>query len=308
MFRQSLADHGIVTRRPIEVVNWTNEEGARFAPPMAAARVFAGEHDVAWLHDLRDDDGISMRDELERIGYLGTDPANNCDIDSYFELHIEQGPLLEQANTQLGIVAGGYTAYGLNVRFHGTNAHSGPTAMADRSNALVGAAKFINAVNDIGWKYAPTGKSTATRLIVWPNKPGILPSLTDVSVDMRHSDPKITDQMRIAAHRALSDAGAAAMVGFEIVSDWTFGDVTFDPGLTSLVRRTADDLGVSTMDILSQAGHDAYCVAAVAPAILLFSPCVRGISHNESEDIVPNDTWPSVNVLLHAVLRRAERP
>ncbi len=304
---RTLSDHGVRTRRPIEVVNWTNEEGARFAPPMGAARVFSGEHNINWLHGLLDDDGLSFKDELERIGYLGEAPAGNRPIDAYFELHIEQGPELEAADTHLGIVVGGYTAYGLTVKFLGTTAHSGPTPMERRSNALVGAAKFIDAVNDIGWQHAPIGKSSATRLVVWPNKPGILPSEAEVSVDMRHIDPAVTEQMRISAHQALSETTKQAQVGFEVVSDWTFGDVAFDADLTTLVRDTAGDLGVSAMDMHSQAGHDAYCVSEVAPAILLFSPCVKGISHNETEDVVPEDTWPSVNVLLHAVLRRADR-
>ena len=304
---RTLSDAGIRPRRPIEVVNWTNEEGARFAPPMAAARVFSGEHDIDWLHALTDDDGHTFGEELERIGYLGAADAGYRSIDSFFELHIEQGPELEATGIHLGVVVGGYTSYGLTVKFLGTNAHSGPTPMEKRSNALVGAAKLIDAVNDIGWKYAPIGKSTSTRLIVWPNKPGILPSEAEVSVDMRHIDPVITEQMRREAHAALSKAATEARVGFEVVSDWTFGDVAFDGDLTALVKQTASDLGVSNVDIHSQAGHDAYCVADVAPAILLFCPCVDGITHNEAEDVIPEDTWPSVNVLLHAVLRRADR-
>ena len=304
---RTLSDAEIRPRRPIEVVNWTNEEGARFSPPMAAARVFSGEHDIEWLHGLTDDDGITFKDELERIGYLGTADAGNRPIDSYFELHIEQGPELEAQNTHLGIVVGGYTTYGLIVNFTGTTAHSGPTPMAKRSNALVGAAKLIDAVNDIGWKHAPVGKSTSSRLTIWPNKPGILPAAAEVTLDVRHIDPATTEAMRRDVHTALSKAAKEAQVGFEIVSDWVFGDVAFDDDLTALVRQTAGDLGVSAMDIPSQAGHDAYCVADVAPAILLFSPCIDGITHNEAEDIVPEDTWPSVNVLLHAVLRRADR-
>ena len=304
---RTLSDAGIRPRRPIEVVNWTNEEGARFSPPMAAARVFSGEHDIEWLHGLKDDDGVSFGDELKRIGYLGEADAGYRPIDSYFELHIEQGPDLEAQGIPLGIVVGGYMTYGLIVNFLGTNAHSGPTPMEKRSNALVGAAKLIDAVNDIGWKYAPIGKSTSSRLTVWPNKPGILPSTAEVTVDVRHVDPAVTEQMRIEVHAALSKAGKEARVGFEVISDWFFGDVAFDEDLTALVRQTADDLGVPAMDIHSQAGHDAYCVADAAPAILLFSPCVDGITHNEAEDVIPEDTWPSVNVLLHAVLRRADR-
>lgn len=302
-----LKDAGIRPKRPIEVVNWSNEEGARFSPPMAASRVFSGEQDIAWLHGLTDDDGFTFGGELARIGYLGDVDAGPRPIDSYFELHIEQGPDLEAAGVPLGIVTGGYTAYGLIVKFLGTTAHSGPTPMEKRSNALVGAAKLIDAVNDIGWKHAPIGKSTSSRLVIWPNKPGILPSEAEVTVDVRHIDPAVTEEMRVEMHAALATAAEEARVGFEIVTDWIFGDVAFDQELTALVRQTAADIGVPAMDIHSQAGHDAYCVSDAAPAILLFSPCIDGITHNEAEDVVPEDTYPSVNVLLQAVLRRADR-
>jgi N-carbamoyl-L-amino-acid hydrolase len=126
-------------------------------------------------------------------------------------------------------------------------------------------------------------------------------------VDVRHIDPEVTERMRVEMHEALATAAEEARVGFEIVTDWFFGDVAFDPDLTALVRQTAEDIGVPAMDIHSQAGHDAYCVSDSAPAILLFSPCVDGITHNEAEDVIPEDTWPSVNVLLQAVLRRADR-
>ena len=302
---RTLRDAGIRPRRPIEVVNWSNEEGARFSPPMAAARVFSGEYDIAHLHGLTDDDGFTFGGELERIGYLGEADAGYRPIDAYFELHIEQGPELEAAGTHLGIVVGGYTTYGLIVNFLGTTAHSGPTPMEKRSNALVGAAKLIDAVNDIGWKYAPIGKSTSSRLTIWPNKPGILPAAAEVTVDVRHVDPAVTEQMRVEVHAALSKAATEARVGFEIVTDWVFGDVAFDADLTALVKQTATDLGVSNTDIHSQAGHDAYCVADVAPAILLFSPCVEGISHNETESATPEDVTAGCDVLLNAMLSMA---
>ena len=208
---RTLKHHGITPRRPIEVINWTNEEGTRFAPPMAASSVFAGKQSLAWLHDLTDDDGIRFGDELARIGYDGAAPVGGRPIDSYFELHIEQGPELHAKGRPIGVVTGGYASYGMNVVFRGRTAHSGPTQMEARQNALVGAAKFIAAVNDIGWDFAPIGKTTAPRIQVWPNKPGIIPDYAEATVDMRHADPEVAEEMVRRAHAALVTAADEAM-------------------------------------------------------------------------------------------------
>ncbi|MEM6439119.1 MAG: hydantoinase/carbamoylase family amidase, partial [Pseudomonadota bacterium] len=169
---RTLQDAGHVARRPIEVVNWTNEEGTRFAPPMAASSVFAGVQTLDWLHALTDDDGVAFGEALRGIGYDGPAPVGGRPLDSYFELHIEQGPELHAKGLPLGIVTGGYSSCGMSVVFTGRTAHSGPTPMAERRNALVAAARFIAAVDDLGREMAPIGKTTAPRLVVWPNKPG----------------------------------------------------------------------------------------------------------------------------------------
>lgn len=304
---RTFKDHRIVPRRPIEVINWTNEEGTRFAPPMAASSTFAGKTTLDWLHAITDDDGCSVGGELERIGYKGSASVGGRALDSYFELHIEQGPELHANKVPLGLVVGGYTAHGMNVIFRGTTAHSGPTPMAQRQNALVGAAKFIAAINDIGWQFAPIGKSTATRIQAWPNKPGILPDYAEASVDMRHRDPEVTDQMVALAHAALKKATEEAAVEVEVQTEWRFGAQTFDADLIDLVRETARDRGVEPMELHSQAGHDAYHLCAVAPSVLIFSPCIDGISHNEAEDVEYEPTVAAVDILCSAVLARANR-
>ncbi|MEM0990443.1 MAG: Zn-dependent hydrolase [Pseudomonadota bacterium] len=305
---RTLKDQGIVPRRPIEVINWTNEEGTRFAPPMAASSVFAGKQSLEWLHGLKDDDGISFGDELTRTGYDGPAPVGGRPLDSYFELHIEQGPELHAKGLPLGIVTGGYSSYGMNVVFRGRTAHSGPTQMEVRQNALVGAAKFIAAINDIGWAFAPVGKTTAPRIQVWPNKPGIIPDHAEATVDMRHADPDTTEEMVRQAHAALATAAKEANVTAEIVTEWRFGTERFSDDLIGLVRHTARSMGVEPLDMLSQAGHDAYHLSAVTPTVLLFSPCIDGISHNEAEDVEYAPTITAVNVLLQAALARADRP
>ena len=304
---RTLDDNGIVTKRPIEVVDWTNEEGARFAPPMAASRVFAGLATVEWLHDLVDDDGIRYGDELRRIGYLGETPVGGRALDSYFELHIEQDSLLEEQGVSVGVVTGGYYSHALNCIFRGECAHTGPTEMKKRRNAMIGAAYFLAAVNDIGWDYEPVGRASASRMQIWPNRFGILPEYAEVTVDMRHKDRAVTDEMVEKTRAALARAADRAQVEAEIAAEWTFGDEVFDAECTALVRQAARARGTSCMDMRSIAGHDAYYISRIAPTALVFSPCVDGITHNEAEDIPFEQTIEAVNVLFDAVLARADR-
>lgn len=304
---QTLEDHNITTRRPIEVVNWTNEEGARFAPPMAASCVFAGIQTIDWLHNLQDDDGTLLGDELARIGYLGTAPVGGRELDSYFELHIEQDSLMEVANKSVGIVTGGYYSHALTCVFHGECAHTGPTEMKLRKNAMIGASYFLAAVNDIGWQYEPIGRTSASRMQIWPNKFGILPEYTEVTVDMRHKERAITDEMVDKTRVALTEAAKKANVETEITAEWTFGDEIFDTDCAQLVRDAAEARGVSQMDITSIAGHDAYYISRIAPTALVFSPCIDGITHNEAEDVPREATNQAVNVFFDAVVARADR-
>jgi N-carbamoyl-L-amino-acid hydrolase len=304
---RTLEDNGITTRRPIEVVNWTNEEGARFAPPMAASCVFAGIQPIEWLHDLLDDDGIRFGDELERIGYLGDVPVGGRYLDSYFELHIEQDALMEDEEKSVGVVTGGYASHALTCVFRGECAHTGPTEMKKRRNAMIGASYFLAAVNDIGWDYEPVGRASASRMIIWPNKFGILPEYTEVTVDMRHLDRAKTDEMVAKTRVALKEAALKGNVDYEITAEWTFGDEVFDPDCAHLVRDAATARDISQMDIKSIAGHDAYYISRIAPTALVFSPCVNGITHNEAEDVKREPTIEAVNVFFDAVVARADR-
>ncbi|MEM8551277.1 MAG: allantoate amidohydrolase [Pseudomonadota bacterium] len=304
---RTLKDNGHVPARPIEVVNWTNEEGARFAPPMMASAVFSGAETLHWLYDRRDDEDVRLLDALEAIGFRGAAPVGKP-IDSYFELHIEQGPELFDKGITAGIVTGGFAVRGILAKFHGETAHTGPTPMARRKNALVGAAIAAAAVDAIGHANAPVGKATVARLTAWPNKPGILSSYAELTIDARHADPHVADTMREEMLSALKEAAKSANVQVEVAGEWRFGDETFDEGCIQLLRDAAIARGVSHRDILSQAGHDAYYVSRVAPTAILFSPCVDGITHNEAEDVPREATMAAVNVLMDAVLARANRP
>jgi beta-ureidopropionase / N-carbamoyl-L-amino-acid hydrolase len=305
---RTLDDGRARTKRPLELVCWTNEEGARFTPPMVASGAFAGVFDVDWVLALRDDDGKVFGGELERIGYDGKTAVGGRGIDAYFELHIEQGPILDRETVPVGIVTGGYAVRGMHVDFHGETAHAGPTPMDRRRNALVGASMLAVAVNEIGWKYHETeGKATVARLVAWPNKAGILSEYAQLTCDVRHADPVVADRMWAEVKAAADDCARRAHVEARVAGEWRFGSERFDPGCIRLVREAAEQLGVRHRDILSQAGHDAYYISRIAPTAMIFTPCRDGISHNEAEHAEEDTTVPGVNVLLHAVLARANR-
>lgn len=305
---RTVADCGITPKRPLEVVDWTNEEGARFAPPFCGSSVYAGHHSLEWLYALKDDDGLLFEDELRRIGYLGEAPINPGPMDSYFELHIEQGPELYEADVPIGLVTGSYLSHGMTILFSGDTAHVGPTPMAKRRNALVAAGRFITAMDDIGWRYAPIGKATSSRILAWPNTNGTIPDNAELTVDMRHQDHEISQKMFNEAGEALKACAEKARVGFEIKDSWIFGEKNdFNPELLRLVREAAAGLNAPTMEIYSQAGHDAYMISAIAPTVIMFCPCDEGISHNIREHAHPDKMNLAANVLLSAVLKRAQR-
>jgi N-carbamoyl-L-amino-acid hydrolase len=305
---RTLDQHRVKTKRPLELVCWTNEEGARFTPPMVASGAFAGVFDADWVLGLRDDDGAIFGKELERIGYAGKAGVGGRGIDAYFELHIEQGPILDKEALPVGIVVGGYAVRGMHVDVHGETSHAGPTPMDKRRNALIGASMLAVAVNDVGWKYhASEGKATVPRIVAWPNKAGILPEYAQITCDIRHADPAIADRMWAEVKAAMPECAKRANVEMSIAGEWRFGSERFDPACIRLIRDAAAQLGVPHRDILSQAGHDAYYISRVAPTAMIFTPCRDGISHNEAEHADRDTTVPGVNVLLHAVLARANR-
>jgi N-carbamoyl-L-amino-acid hydrolase len=305
---RTLDDLGHVTRRPIEIVNWTNEEGARFSPPMLASGCFAGAYPVDWAYERPADDGATFGGELRRIGYRGSSPAGGRIPDAYFELHIEQGPVLDAERVQVGVVTHAYRSHGFIVEFHGETAHTGPWPMEKRRNALVAAARLLVAVDDIGWEYASTGgKATGARLVAWPNKAGILSDWSQAACDVRHDDPVEADSMADKVIGAIEAAGRRAGCDARILDRWTWGGRIFDDDLVDSIRSHAGALGYSRRDLPSQAGHDAYFLARICPAAMIFAPCRDGVTHNNAEFVAPEEIAPGANVLLHAVVARADR-
>ena len=305
---RTLDGAGIDTRRAIEVVNWTNEEGARFYPPMMASLAFSGGATVEWLRARTDKEGRTVGEELDRLGYAGPAPVGGRLIDAYLELHIEQGPRLEAAGIPVGVVVGGFPTRGMRVEITGETAHVGPTAMAKRQNALVGAAHVAVVVDEIGWRYAAgEGKTTAARLDLWPNLPGIISERATLFCDMRHPEPAELELMVAEIEIALRDCARRSRCVIEIGERWGFGGLSFDAGLVATIRASAARRGHATMDLRSEAGHDAYNMATVCPTAMIFTPCRDGISHNEAEDMTPEQALPACNVLLDVALERASR-
>jgi N-carbamoyl-L-amino-acid hydrolase len=302
---RSLNDLNIRTRHPIEVANWTNEEGSRFAPAMVASGVFAGAYTLDEAYGIKDRDGLRLGDELERIGFKGDAPVGGRDIHAFFELHIEQGPILEDEGVDIGVVTHGQGQRWYEVTLKGFESHAGSTPMPRRRDALVGAARVVELVNRIGLAHPPLAVSTTGMLNPHPNSRNVIPGEVFLTCEFRHPDDAVLIVMDRALRDGIAEIAAAAKLEAKIEQVFSYAAVAFDPGCVEAVRRAAERCGLSHRDIVSGAGHDACYVSRVAPTAMIFTPCVDGVSHNEAEEISP--AWASAGtaVLLHAVLDKA---
>lgn len=303
---RTLNDREIRTRHPIEVANWTNEEGARFAPPMVASGVFGGVFALKDGLASTDLDGKTIGEELSRIGYAGDAPVGGRPVHAFFELHIEQGPILEGENIDVGVVTHAQGQRWYDVTFTGQESHAGTTPFERRKDALVGAAKLATLVDRLGREGAPHARATVGLMEVFPNSRNVIPGQVRFSIDTRNPDD---DALLEMGNRLREGAAAIAHEhglehGFEQL--FYYPPLAFDPSCVDTVRSAAERLGYSHRDIISGAGHDACYVAKVAPTSMVFTPCVDGISHNEAEDCKPEWVTAGTDVLLHAVLDKAE--
>lgn len=303
---RTLNDLGIRTRHPICVVNWTNEEGARFAPAMLASGVFAGLHDLTWALDRTDAAGLRFGDELARIGWAGSAPVGGRPIKALYELHIEQGPILEAEGIDIGIVTHGQGLRWIEITLTGREAHTGSTPMGLRRNAGLGMATITTAVHDIAMAHQPGAVGAVGHVEVYPNSRNIIPGRVVFTVDIRSPDLATLAAMEAEVQAAASRT--AAELGLELATRLVgaFDPVTFDPGCTGALRGAAQRLGFSHRDIVSGAGHDACWINRIAPTAMVFCPCEGGLSHNEAEAITPDWAAKGTAVLLHAVLETAE--
>ena len=303
---RTMNDLGIRTKHPIVVVNWTNEEGTRFAPAMMASGVFAGQHDLDWAYAREDAQGKRFGDELERIGWKGEEEVGARRMHALFELHIEQGPILEAEGKEIGVVTHGQGLWWLEIRLTGKESHTGSTPMHMRVNAGLGMARITDAVHRIAMSHQPDAVGAVGQADIWPNSRNVIPGRAVFTVDIRSPDAA-----KLAAMRAEVEAEAERIadelgLGLEIEPTGHFEPVTFDADCVGLVLAAAERLGHAHRDIVSGAGHDACWIAGIAPTAMVMCPCKDGLSHNEAEEITPDWAAKGADVLLHAVVEAAE--
>jgi len=302
---RSLNDLGIKTRHPIVVTNWTNEEGSRFAPAMMASGVFAGVLDQADVYQHVDKQGKKFGEELERIGWKGTEKVGDRKIHAFFELHIEQGPILEDEGIDIGVVTHGQGLKWLQVTLTGKEAHTGSTPMPKRRNAGLGMARVIELVHEIAMDYQPDAVGAVGHMEVYPNSRNIIAGRTVFTIDIRSPEKEVLDAMDGRIREGIDTICDALDVQYKIEQVGAFDPVTFDAGCVKAIRDAADRLGYSHRNIVSGAGHDACWINRVAPTAMVMCPCVDGLSHNEAEEITKEWAGAGADVLFHAVVETA---
>ena len=299
---RTLNDLGVQTEAPLEVVVWTNEEGSRFAPCMMGSGVFAEKFTLEETLAKRDAEGISVGEALNAIGYAGTRAVTGHAVGAYFEAHIEQGPILEDQGKTIGVVLGALGQKWFDLTLKGVEAHAGPTPMHLRKDALVGAAAVVAAVNQVALAHQPHACGTVGCLQAYPGSRNVIPGEVRMTLDFRHLEPARLDSM-IEEVRGVIDATCTKHgLSFELTPTADFPPLYFDQGCVDAVRAAAAGLGLSHMDIVSGAGHDAIFLAELGPAGMIFVPCEGGISHNEIENAAPDDLAAGCAVLLRAML------
>ena len=290
------------TFAPIELVNWTNEEGSRFAPALTASGVFAGVFERDWALAREDRNGVRFGDALKRIGYRGSERCGARKFSAHFELHIEQGPMLEREQKDIGIVSGVQGTRWFECTMTGAEAHTGSTPMQGRKNALTGAARVIDAVDAIARAHPPLAVATVGLLEVKPNSRNVIPGETFFTVDMRHPRADVLDAMEQKLGTTIADTASALGLSAALSKIWEQPPVVFDADCVACVRRAAENCGYSARDMISGAQHDSAYVARVAPTSMIFVPCRDGISHNEAEFTSQEQCARGAQVLLQTVL------
>lgn len=303
---RTLNDLDMKTKHPIVVTNWTNEEGTRFAPAMLASGVFAGMHTQDWAYERTDAEGKTFGAELKRIGWRGEEEVGARKMHAFFELHIEQGPILEAESKDIGVVTHGQGLSWTQITITGKESHTGSTPMPMRKNAGLGMAKVLQLVDEIAWSHKPNAVGAAGHVDVYPNSRNVIPGKVVFTVDLRSPQLAVIEDMEArlkdGAQKICDEMGLD--VAFEKVGG--FDPVTFDETCVTAVRNAAERLGYSHRDLISGAGHDACWINRTAPTAMVMCPCVDGLSHNEAEEISPEWAKAGADVLFHAVVETAE--
>ena len=298
---RTLVDMGYESNAPLMIVNWTNEEGSRYAPAMLCSGVYAGVFTSEFAYSREDREGVKFGDELQRIGYKGQHKAGAVKFSSMFELHIEQGPILEAESKMIGVVTGVQGMRWYEVTVTGQESHTGATPMGLRKNALLAASRMIEAIHQVGMAHLP-GVASVGLIENRPNSRNVVPGEVFFTVDLRHPDETTLDKMEKAYQDALPKIAADTSVTFEEKRIWKSPAVKFTPELIECVREGVKQAGYGSRDMASGAGHDAAYIARVAPTTMIFVPCLGGISHNESESTTLEECGAGAQVLLNAVL------
>ncbi|MEQ9239244.1 Zn-dependent hydrolase [Roseovarius indicus] len=303
---RSLNDLDIKTKHPIVVTNWTNEEGTRFAPAMLSSGVFAGMHEQDWAYGRVDAEGKTFGEELERIGWKGEEKVGDRKMHAFFELHIEQGPILEAEEKDIGVVTHGQGLSWTQVTITGKDAHTGSTPMPMRKNAGLAMARVLELVEEIALSHAPDAVGAAGHIDIYPNSRNVIPGKAVFTVDFRSPQLDVIEdmvsRMKEGAKKICADMGCE--VEFEKAGG--FDPVEFDETCVTAIRNAAERLGYSHRNLVSGAGHDACWINRVAPTAMVMCPCVDGLSHNEAEEISKEWATAGADVLMHAVVETAE--
>ncbi len=304
---RTLNDAGFETNAPIEVIDWTNEEGSRFAPAMLSSGVFAGAFDRDYAYARTDREGKSFGAELARIGYRGETPCGAHRLAAHFELHIEQGPILEAEGRSIGIVTGVQGMRWYEVTVTGSESHAGSTPMPLRKDALLAASRMVVAVNAVALAHAPDAVATVGLLESRPNSRNVIPGAVFFTIDLRHPSDAVLAAMEADTEAALRGIAAASGIDVGIERVWDSPAVRFDADCVAAVRDAAAGAGHPAREIVSGAGHDSAYIARVAPTTMIFVPCEKGLSHNEAERAEPAHVAAGAEVLLRAVLATDQR-
>ncbi len=299
---RTLNDHNIETEAPIEVAFWTNEEGSRFVPVMMGSGVFAKVFTLEHAYAAKDTEGKTVGDELAKIGYIGTQEPGAHPIGTYFEAHIEQGPVLEDNEKTIGVVQGVLGIRWFDCTVTGMEAHAGPTPMALRKDAMQVSAKLMQEVVAVALRHAPHGRGTVGMVHVHPNSRNVIPGTVKFSIDLRNSTDEEVDEMAQEVKAFAAQLGKDTGLGIQIELVSSYPAQAFHADCIAAVARAAKSLGYSNMPAVSGAGHDAVYMARLAPSGMIFIPCKDGISHNEIESAEPEHVTAGCNVLLHAML------
>jgi len=297
-----LHDTNTETKHAIEVAVWTNEEGARFAPAMMGAAYFAGKFTVTELLTRKDVDGIELGKSLTEIGYAGTDSVSPTEHAAYFEIHIEQGPILQDENLDIGVVTLVQGMRWFRIGITGQSGHTGTYPMETRRDALVAASHLIKSVQQIGLAQPLTGRATVGHIVVTPNSPNVIPGHVELMVEFRNPEVAVLDIMTEALNRTLAELEATHQVDVTATQELDSATINFTPDLIDIVEQAATNSGLTSKRMISGAGHDACQLSAVMPTTMIFIPCDKGISHAENEAITQEWAADGAQVLVGTVL------